>query len=527
MSIEKFGNHVVLRPLPYIEKKVRVEIENYLFQNYKPGVYNNYEEINNIIKFLMEFYFKKLDENLNKIASVELLEIILDQYDITCKIDKLKKDLQLDNFELKKWNDFGATFRRALKYISEKIVMINPSIKSIEKNSTLYYEMLSELLISAEELVSLYLQSDSTFKIFPHETELILQKNEPLYWELKVNHWYNQNELNKLQNNWNKLNTDVKIDLDTNLISSNLQKGFEEKFGISFHNVIEIFTNLIHHNDNDGDVTFVEKDIVIQYIENTYDVTKNIAKNILSGFTITSNDLNVETRKVYLPKQEYRLLYRGFLEVTCNQKKYLLWSKNMATESLILLIRGIYYKKFPKEWRSTLINKSINNLSSKLGARFEKLVKDKITNLNIQGDINFKKIIGTKNEHIAIPKDVGELDFLGLNLNTKELIFIECKILSFASEPRLFYDDKTKFNDPKKGYLLKFRKKVDFIATNRKEVLKCLAKQLNVNIDEKILYEFKQRNIILTYYPCIMKAFIKDFELFDLYEFIAKYNVKN
>lgn len=514
MKKELFGEYTILRPSKYVEEKVKKEIKKTLFKEYKSAVYKDYKIINKIIKKMMKFYADKLDKNIEIVASIEFLEIILEQYNISCLIDNSRH--RLNYIEYTRWSSLGPILRRALKYMGEKVIMLNSLKKDINISKHKKDKIISEIFISAEELAYLYMMSDSTYRVFKEQCELKLDKKENIYWDLKVNNTYVTNDFPLTMNSWSCIEEEQQSDLDIEFADNILNKGMEEKFGISFINIKDILMTIV--NDN-GDIQVIKKEEVLEYIKEKWGIEKTISEEILAGFSIISDKLLDENRDIYLPKQEYRALYRGFFEFEYNEEKYLIWSKYMARECFILLLRGSFYKKFPNEWQNRKINKAINNLSDHLGKKFEKLVKDELDKLGIKGGINFKKRIGNSGKYIDIPSNVGEIDYLGINLKTNEFIVVECKMISPALEARMWFDDISKFKG-KDGYIEKFNRKIKFISENKKEIVECLAKSINLEIDLEILESLKQKNILLTYYPSIIKAFLNEFEIYNLSEYI-------
>lgn len=92
-------------------------------------------------------------------------------------------------------------------------------------------------------------------------------------------------------------------------------------------------------------------------------------------------------------------------------------------------------------------------------------------------------------------------------------------MISPALEARMWFDDISKFKG-KDGYIEKFNRKIEFISENKKEIIECLAKSINLEIDLEVLESLKQKNILLTYYPSIIKAFLNEFEIYNLSEYI-------
>ena len=184
MNFENFGEHKIYRPTLSVEHEIRKVIEGALFQEYHSKVYTQYDEINAIIQKVLKLYSEILEVNINKLASLHFMEFILDQYDVTCRINRA---IDLNSNEQDRWRVLGPILRRGLKFIAEKITMLDPGESPEITDEEEIDRIISIIFIAAEEMVSLYMQSDSTYRIFRNETQLTLRKGHDIYWELKIN----------------------------------------------------------------------------------------------------------------------------------------------------------------------------------------------------------------------------------------------------------------------------------------------------------------------------------------------------
>lgn len=513
----KFGDYKIQRPTDRIEKKVRKTVETKIFKKFESKTYTNADDINNIIKYMSSIYSNMLDENLNKVASIEFLEFILNQYDITYLIDLEYRD---DEF----WKEYGPIIRRALKYIGERIVMSDSLKKKINMKEEIKQNIICNVIIAAEQLVSLYIQSDSTFRLVPQCTELTLAEGEDIYYDLKINNEYYPDQFIERIGIWHENMQGIELDIDIEDIYSTLEDSFIEEFGVSLKQINIIIQEIITHFNNKK-VTAINKNEVISFVEEKYNIERENVNKILSGFIINCKNLNSEKREVFKPKQEYRAFYRGFFEVKLKKEIYLVWAKNMCIENICVLFRDIKFNKMPKEWKTENIKSDLGKISRSYSEKFEQLVKTSLEEkLKIYGRTNFKHKIG---KIIDIPPDVGEIDYLGIDIDKNEFLVIECKMIAPGTEPRLWHDDIIKFTTRDK-YIEKFNKKIDFISKNKKEITEYLLNELKVKKDNCTTNQLSQQNILITYYPSIMKMFVNDsdyninFEIYDLQEFIEE-----
>lgn len=88
MNFDSYGQHKIFRPSIRTEREIRALVETELFKEYQSGVYTEYTQINLIIKKIMELYTTILEDCLGKVASRHFMEFVLQQYDVTCRINR-------------------------------------------------------------------------------------------------------------------------------------------------------------------------------------------------------------------------------------------------------------------------------------------------------------------------------------------------------------------------------------------------------------------------------------------------------
>lgn len=191
LNFESFAGIQIYRPQYSSELKIRLESEFHLRSKFNVGVYSDPKEINQILRHQFDFYSRKFNEIIPTLASRHLIELILFEYDKASNIDKKYKHGQLNEQETAKWQELGSKFRRATKYLCERIVLLQPE-EIPDKPKDNLAGLLDEIWISAEEMVHLYLLSDQTFMVFPNESilEIYPKQEEDFirpFWSLDVN----------------------------------------------------------------------------------------------------------------------------------------------------------------------------------------------------------------------------------------------------------------------------------------------------------------------------------------------------
>ena len=125
MEFENFNGIRIPRPSLQTELEIRYLSEKNLRSKFSAGEYTKKEDINSILKFQFQFYSDLLSNSLNQIASRDLLEFLLYQFDLASDIEQSYKDGLLNRDEVEKWIEIGAILRRAIKYLSERVVILD------------------------------------------------------------------------------------------------------------------------------------------------------------------------------------------------------------------------------------------------------------------------------------------------------------------------------------------------------------------------------------------------------------------
>ncbi|MEM8674569.1 MAG: hypothetical protein AAGF83_11940 [Cyanobacteria bacterium P01_G01_bin.67] len=134
---------------------------------------------------------KKFNEIIPKLASRGLIEFILFEYEQASEIEEKYKHGQLNQEEVDRWKELGSKFRRAAKYLCERIVLLQPKTLPNKSKNDIFF-LLDEIWIAVEEMVNLYLLSDQTFMIFPNESvfEIYPKQEEDFLRVIAINKKY-------------------------------------------------------------------------------------------------------------------------------------------------------------------------------------------------------------------------------------------------------------------------------------------------------------------------------------------------
>jgi hypothetical protein len=526
---EEFGNIQIYRPSYSSEIKLRIESEAYLRSKFDSGIYNNPQEINKILLHQFDFYSKKLDEIIPKLASRHLIEFILFEFDQASTIEENYKYGKLSYKETARWSEIGSKFRRAAKFLAERVVLLQPDEASDAPEESLI-DYLDEVWIAAEEMVNLYILSDQTFMVFPNETIVEILPESAVdvltnFWSLNVNKECNIKELVRrdTMNRASILGEDSKFLTNISYHDQIIGNSLRKTVGVSYNEAISLLILVIRDSlpapEKGFPILFIHYANLVETLHQHTKKSKESIEAVLDGFTLRKIDMNAEGREVWKPKQEYRAFRRAFFEMPHSTGKHLAFSKSMALEALNQLAIGVAFKQFPSEWRSKETSKALANLSIQTGKWFEKVVHRRLGSLEIIGLKSIKQI-GKNNHVVKIPSNVGEIDFLGYSEKDNFLLIAECKAVQGSFEGKFFRDDIKEFSTSRKSYLKKYNRKVEWLKNNALSVIDALN---SIQIYKKHIQPTKLATAIITCYPTIAQDFIDDYPCTSITNLILDY----
>lgn len=518
MRYDSFGDFEVFRPRVLTERSVLAEEESHFLASTSPGTYRNAQEINAAIQALCKFYTAKLETNLAMMASRGYVEFLLSQYDQSFKIEMASRGGKLSEHDSQRWNEVGRVFRRALKYLLERVCSLEPLQEPALDGEDLLWAT-EVVQICAEEFVQLCILSDSTYSVFPAETQLTVfpAGSEKLYLLEVVNEraLQMQERIDIDGLNRSRCMEGRSIDRDLQAQNEYLGEAFLNAHGIDYEEAINVLGHLVDSVDaSEGpfNIQFFHKDELLSSFSNGLNISGTVLEKVFSGFTITADRLNEDRTVIWNPKRTHRAYRRALFEIPHADGVCLAWCQGMAHEALETLIQGVVFQQFPDEWRTTEIELALAKLDNDRGKWFEKAVARNLASLGTLGRTSLKDVIG---QHLRIPAGVGELDYLGYLPAEKRLILIECKMTQWTSEPKLWRDDLGKFLNEQKGFAYKFRNKREWVIQNVAAISGALSAELQKEVSPERL-----SHAMITFYPNIASCFIDDFPCVSLAELV-------
>lgn len=520
MYLENIGGIEIFRPRISSELDIRKRAETHLRSKFSAGTYKNRDEINSIIQHQFKFFSNTLKELLPKVASRHFIEFLLYQYDHATEIESLYKKGSLNKSDETRWKDIEGRFRRAIKYMAERTIQLCPKENPQAEESSLL-EIAEKVWICSEEMVKFYMISDQTYSILPDQSTLeILPIGEIQYYKHSIQKDFSdaQNRVNRDLHDRHRFVPEPSILFDLEEHQKTIGDPFKEKIGITYIEAISILRQLIQGANPPSEgfpIPFIHKGDTIKAVADTLNFPAASVERVLSGFTISKEQLDQEGREIWKPKQEYRAYRRGFFEFPHSYGTHLVFSKAMAQECLIGLIKETVFQHFPLEWRNGVIDSSLKKLSDMAGNWFENIVEKNFNEIDYHGIKSAKDGIGIGNNRIAIPGNIGDIDFIGYSRAERILIIAECKLVRDSFEPKLFRDDLSDFVNSKQAHAKKFRRKFRWVQHNCNNICEALASYgiYGTDIEPKSV-----AGIIVTFFPSVASYFIDDFPCVSLTE---------
>jgi hypothetical protein len=528
MQFESFNDIQIFRPSFSSELELHQQSEVHLRSRFSIKRYDDKNEINSILQHQFDFYSRVLKELLPLVASRNYLEFVLHQFDLAAQVEQSYKSETLNKDEEERWAEIGPVFRRSAKYIAEQIVLLPHSQEPIAERNKLV-AIAEKIWICAEEIIDLYMISDLTFSIFPEHTVLeIRPPGEKHYFHHDVlNDWldnqYIQSRARLDLSNRHRFIPEPSIILDVEGQDKVIGGAVKEAIGVTYQDAVKILANIVEGTlpaPNGFPTLFLHQDTTIAACAEALSLPRKAVEKVVAGFTISKQKMELDGRQVWKPKQEYRAYSRAFFEYSHPTGAHFAFSKEMAQESLILLIKSAVFGKFPAEWKNQAVTKALSRLANAAGGWLEKIVEDNFRAIGFYGLRSIRSRFGNGNKRITIPPDIGEIDYLGYSTKEKVLVIGECKLVRDSFEPKLFQEDISDFVYSDKAYLRKFKKKVQWVQENLLDASHALASSQKYDTEVKPQLV---AGLIITFFPTVASYFIDDFPCVSLTEFMIDY----
>lgn len=519
--MQPYGPKRIFRPRREIVAFLQAEAKFSLGQRFKPGSYVGKDQANPIIKNLFQFYDQKLREFIPLIASRDLVDFLLFQYDETTDI--LHGNGILDLNERRDWQHVEPLFRRAIKYIVELVCIEQKAGKPrLSKEDTLVATEIA--LVCAETAADLAEMSNRVFGVFPNDCLVIVHEDfnpELISIEITGKYaGYDQRYFDRVRKDRESRDRFIKLesqfDVHTDRHAEYLDAAFLSSFGISYALFIAGIRAVIEGAQPAGKghfpTLFIRRNEVIRQLGESGRPPETI-EAMLRGFTVLPEELVNDNRVLWNAKQQSRAYRRGFFSLPDETGEHLAFSRDMAKESMVHLVTGVCFQKLPREWMTSEVSNALAALSNAAGDWFEEIICENLRSLGYEGG-RVKGALRKGLNFLAIPSEVGDLDFLGFNPIRREILLVEAKMTSIGLDAQFWRDDIQQFVSGKKPYADQLRRKRKWVMENLEAIQRLVGAPSDCIVDSRIL----------TLYPCIATEFIGDLRCESITEFILGNN---
>jgi hypothetical protein len=524
MNFVHFGKVPIFRPSDETEAVVRQLAKAHLLGRFDPGLYRGAQAANAVIEHQFQFFESLLQPLIPEIACRETAEFLLFQFDQAVSL-LLGQNIP-DPQERESWMAIEPVFRRAIKYLVELLCAHCSSSAGAALEHLETLDPLETALLCAERTMGLARQSDLVCSVFPEECIVRVHEEGFYDWEIRIEGKHDGCDMAFKE----RVERDVQgrtrfvdfppFDKHTIQHEGFLDDAFKESFGMGYGSFIACLMSVIDdalssQEPNALPTLFLRRGGVIDAIA-TIGKPRTGVERALDGFSVTAAQLLAEGGVVWKAKQEYRAFRRGFFVFPGQGGPHLAFSREMAREHLIELVKRICYKQLPSEWRTSGTSKALAHLSHAAMNWFEKVVLRNLKALGMVGQRRQATIGGT-GRPIQIPNSMGELHFFGYQPQEKLLVLMDYKMVRSGLEPAEWREDVQRFILGPDSYAEHFRRKLAWAKGN----LPALAAAVGCPAATKL------GAAMLTLYPCIAGTIIDDFPCVSITEFMLDYEEKS
>lgn len=524
-----YGEGRLIGPREEVRATLANDARRALMAKFPKGRCSGRKETGEALRCYFDFLMLRLRSLLRKVGSGELMEFLLYQYDLAA-IEW--RGLPVHGSDESVAISSGLSgLRRGLKFVAECTTMMSAVPELAPAGAPNLYSYVEEVLLTGEQLAEQYMLADRIYYGLGGEPEIEFA-GEPgdgevpgLFRLVGVEAWaagdlgFNA-RLAKDQNNQQKYFPDGPVTRDFKKQAAILDEPFEKSFGCPFTKFLQAIALANEQAlpaQGGYPVVFYPKEVLIKEIaESGLGVSREALRIIFAGFTVTRQQMELEQRAIYNPKQEHRALRRGYFAFPRRGVPHLVWSRQMALEALDMLVMEVCFKKLPREWVTERTAAGLDQLSNVAGAWFERAVTAKLLGLGFRGEGRKGRVL-CGGEKLEIPAEVGQLDFLGYSEKDSAIVVIECKMVNVGYEARFYRDELSQFLEGKKGYAVRFRRKIDWAAANRHQLARAFGAECE---SPRVL------SAVVTLYPVYAASRIPDFPCVSLVEFLEDYGEK-
>jgi len=475
------------------EKKYRSELSNLLIKTFGHKSYSDHESARKALTFSYDYFCDKFHNLCNHENSLLFYQFILSQHEQTTEIAHFSEYADFpDGCDM----NYISIYRRVLKWILEQAcdISLHTSEKPDDKFVTRAKSLLDELLYLGDTLftcASVYAEQDMIEDV----AEIIFDSNK----KFAIQHKHHYDEIiNLIQDSYAGVSVKTVADEDG---INDLKRALDDCFGLKYDNLSSLIAEIHNTNkDKGGQYCGFGWESLPLSAESVFKLPVDQARVFYRGLTLDkTNKLDLQ-ELVIRPHTMFRYMYRPILIWNINGEDFAYIGKNGFTESIIQLATNcIPWGKAPLEWVS---NKCfLDYVNSKRDSHdkwLDDLVEKKLKDESIKYFRNITSIDSEEGSLSLIVPNVGEIDFLIIEHETKTIYVADCKHLQGRYDMISQKSDYTHFIKPN-GYNDKIKNKVDFISSHLAEVN--YHNKTKYGTEEPDISEYKTEGIFIINQP--------------------------
>lgn len=511
--------HIISVPAE-LENSLIARAAKHLREVYPAGLYTEVNDMNGILKRQYQYYSTLLEEQLRPIATREFLQMILHQYDQSCELEWRRKAGTLTGHDDARWGN-RPFFRRALKYIAESIVA-KPAKRNGEYSRRTLPRRVTTIVVAAEQLVAFANTSTQTYALLPEETSIVIRPDgdgqylsvtsprvELLGFAQRVDAVV-RNISSVIPNSENLLHA-------VGMQAPHVDKAFQNSLDVSYTELVGLACDIIERivpPANDFPIPVVSHAELLRGLSERTHLRPSQIELLIQGFSVCRGSLAKVPREVFRPNQEHRLYRRGFCLLEDEDGDWVVWSRELAKESLVFLVEGAVFKQAPSEWQSPAIESALATLSNVGGEWFEAIVLRGLTSNGVTA-AGFKKRFRAENVSWQIPPQIGQIDCIFYCDVSKKLVVADSKLTRHSTEAALFRNELQKYVWSESSYEKQISVKAEWVAQNITRIRPALEAVGILGKEERVE---GVAAAIITYSPSIAAYFTKDVVVIALCE---------
>lgn len=463
------------------EKKYRPELSKLLMENLGDGPYSDHDTARKAITFSFNYFCDKFLELCHSENSVRFYQLVFSQHEQAIEIAFFAKK---EHYPKGITEEYIAIYRRILKWILEQACDINLHNQETHDQSFIdrAKRKLNELVFLGDMIFSnanLYAEQD----IIEDVVEVKFDKQDLYVFSHK--HHYDF-IIQKIQKS-NGIHS-IKHVVDE-LAIEDLKVAIEKCFRIKYEYLTTVIAEIHKINESKGGqyCGFGWESLPLS-VESMFGGNPTQARILFKGLTLDKSNKLKLNDLACRPQTMFRYLYRPISIWNIEGEDFAVVGKNGFTESIIqLATNAIPWGKAPDEWIAIKCFKEyVHSKEDEHDKWLDDEVENKLKENALPFHRNITNINSEKGKLSLLVKDVGEIDFVIINHETKKIYIADCKHLQGRYDMMTQKNDFSNFTKEKGSYNTQITNKIKWAKENL----------LNLDFHNKSMYGKDSSSIV-------------------------------